>query len=92
MPGFVDLGRGINEIVDFLITGRDTTAVDPAEAAKDPNWQKYRNEGYILFRDPDGYPPHHAALGHAERHRSEQGRDPLADSVRRISRSWSPKA
>jgi quinoprotein glucose dehydrogenase len=57
MPGFVDLGRGINEIVDFLITGRDTTAVDPAEAAKDPNWQKYRNEGYILFRDPDGYPP-----------------------------------
>jgi quinoprotein glucose dehydrogenase len=57
MPGFVDLGRGINEIVDFLITGRDTTAVDPVVAAKDPNWQKYRNEGYILFRDPDGYPP-----------------------------------
>ena len=24
---------------------------------KDPSWQRYRNEGYILFRDPDGYPP-----------------------------------
>ena len=57
MPGFSHLGRGINEIVDFLITGRDKGAVDPATAAKDPNWLKYRNEGYILFRDPDGYPP-----------------------------------
>ena len=28
-----------------------------ARRTKDPNWQKYRNEGYILFRDPDGYPP-----------------------------------
>jgi quinoprotein glucose dehydrogenase len=57
MPGFSHLGRGINEIVDFLVTGKDTTAADPAEARRDPNWQKYRNEGYILFRDPDGYPP-----------------------------------
>ena len=31
--------------------------VDPPRRAKDPNWLKYRNEGYILFRDPDGYPP-----------------------------------
>jgi len=55
MPGFDHLGRGINEIVDFLITGKDT-----AVAAADPrneNWLKYRNEGYILFRDPEGYPP-----------------------------------
>lgn len=57
MPGFSYLGRGVNQIVDFLVTGKDTTVVDPASAAKDPNWQKYRNEGYILFRDPDGYPP-----------------------------------
>ncbi|MDQ2947734.1 MAG: PQQ-binding-like beta-propeller repeat protein, partial [Acidobacteriota bacterium] len=35
----------------------DTGQVNPESAAKDPNWQKYRNEGYILFRDPDGYPP-----------------------------------
>ena len=57
MPGFSHLGRGVEDIVEFLTTGRDTGVVDPAEAAKDPNWLKYRNEGYILFRDPDGYPP-----------------------------------
>jgi quinoprotein glucose dehydrogenase len=53
MPGFSHLGRGINEIVDFLLTGKDTGSA----VTKDANWQKYRNEGYILFRDPDGYPP-----------------------------------
>jgi quinoprotein glucose dehydrogenase len=58
MPGFSFLERrGIDEIVDFLLTGKDTGIVDPAVAEKDPNWQKYRNEGYILFRDPQGYPP-----------------------------------
>lgn len=57
MPGFSHLGRGVEDIVEFLTTGRDTGAVDPVEAVKDPNWLKYRNEGYILFRDPDGYPP-----------------------------------
>ena len=57
MPGFSHLGRGIDEIVEFLLTGKDTGVADPAAARKDPNWQKYRNEGYILFRDPDGYPP-----------------------------------
>jgi quinoprotein glucose dehydrogenase len=53
MPAFDYLGRGVNEIVDFLLTGKDTGS----GATKDANWQKYRNEGYILFRDPDGYPP-----------------------------------
>jgi quinoprotein glucose dehydrogenase len=53
MPGFDYLGRNINEIVEFLITGKDTGAVQE----KDESWLKYRNEGYILFRDPDGYPP-----------------------------------
>lgn len=57
MPGFDSLGSGIDEIIDFLVTGQDKTAVDPAVAAKDPNWQKYRGEGYLLFRDPQGYPP-----------------------------------
>jgi quinoprotein glucose dehydrogenase len=57
MPGFrASLGGNVNEIVDFLITGKDNGVVDPA-AAKDPSWQKYRNQGYLLFRDPDGYPP-----------------------------------
>ncbi len=58
MPGFrASLGGGnVNEIVDFLISGKDNGVVDAA-AANNPNWQKYRNEGYILFRDPDGYPP-----------------------------------
>jgi len=53
MPAFDYLGRGVNEIVDFLLTGKDTGS----SVVKDANWQKYRNEGYILFRDPDGYPP-----------------------------------
>lgn len=53
MPGFDYLGRGVNEIVDFLLTGKDSGS----GAVKDANWQKYRNEGYILFRDPEGYPP-----------------------------------
>jgi quinoprotein glucose dehydrogenase len=57
MPGFSHLGRGVGEIVDFLLTGKDTRAANPETAAKDPNYQKYRNEGYILMRDPDGYPP-----------------------------------
>jgi quinoprotein glucose dehydrogenase len=53
MPGFDHLGRGIDEIVDFLMTGVDKGSA----VAKDANWQKYRNEGYILMRDPEGYPP-----------------------------------
>jgi quinoprotein glucose dehydrogenase len=57
MPSFDYLEKNVDEIVDFLITGNDTGQVDPQAAANDPNWLKYRNEGYILFRDPDGYPP-----------------------------------
>ena len=54
MPGFDHLGRGIGEIVEFLMTGKDPGAVTEVH---DENWLKYRNEGYILFRDPEGYPP-----------------------------------
>jgi quinoprotein glucose dehydrogenase len=57
MPAFNHLGRGVSEIADFLLTGKDTGTVNMADMAKDPNFQKYRNEGYILMRDQDGYPP-----------------------------------
>ncbi len=84
MPAFDYLERGVDEIVDYLLTGRDAESLNAAAAQADPNWQKYRNEGYILFRDPK-LSAAHAALGHAQRHRSESRRDPLEDSVRRIS-------
>ena len=52
MPGFASLGNeSINDIVDFLLTGKEA-----GTAAKDPNWLKYRNDGYNMFQDPDGYP------------------------------------
>jgi quinoprotein glucose dehydrogenase len=57
MPGFSHLDGKVNEIADFLITGRDPGAELQATAGNDPNRLKYRNEGYILWRDPDGYPP-----------------------------------
>jgi quinoprotein glucose dehydrogenase len=57
MPAFDYLERGVDEIVDYLITGKDTESLTMAQAQNDPNWQKYRNEGYILFRDPENYPP-----------------------------------
>jgi quinoprotein glucose dehydrogenase len=57
MPAFDYLERGVDEIVDYLITGKDAESLNAAQAQNDPNWQKYRNEGYILFRDPQNYPP-----------------------------------
>jgi quinoprotein glucose dehydrogenase len=57
MPAFDYLERNVDEIVDYLLTGVDKGTVDEAAARADPNWQKYRNEGYILFRDPENYPP-----------------------------------
>ena len=57
MPAFDYLEKNVDEIVDFLLTGKDSGVVDEAAAKADPNWQKYRNEGYILFRDPENYPP-----------------------------------
>jgi quinoprotein glucose dehydrogenase len=56
MPGFPDMGgRNINDLVDFLVTGKDK-GLDPA-VKSDPSWLEYRNDGYTLWRDPDGYPP-----------------------------------
>jgi quinoprotein glucose dehydrogenase len=55
MPGFPDMGaRNINDVVDFLITGKDK-ATDPA-IADDPSRLKYRSDGESIFLDPDGYP------------------------------------
>ena len=55
MPGFPDMGgRNINDVVDFLITGKDK-ASDPA-VASDPSRLKYRSDGESIFLDPDGYP------------------------------------
>jgi quinoprotein glucose dehydrogenase len=56
MPGFPDMGaKNIGDVVEFLVTGKDQ-ANNPAIAA-DPNRLKYRNDGEVLWRDPDGYPP-----------------------------------
>jgi quinoprotein glucose dehydrogenase len=55
MPAFPDMGaRNINDVADFLVTGIDKGA-DP-KLKSDPNWLKYRNDGYTIFLDPDGYP------------------------------------
>jgi quinoprotein glucose dehydrogenase len=55
MPAFPDMGaRNINDVVDFLITGKDKGA-DPA-LANDPSRLKYRSDGESIFQDPDGYP------------------------------------
>ena len=56
MPGFPDMGaRNIGDVVEFLVTGKDQ-ANDPS-IANDPARLKYRNDGEVLWRDPDGYPP-----------------------------------
>ncbi len=57
MPAFEYLQKNADEIVEFLLTGKDTEVMKASDEKDDPNWLKYRNEGYILFRDPDGYPP-----------------------------------
>ena len=54
MPGFREMLEGgtINDLVNFLITGRDVAET----AGRNPNYLKYRNDGYNIFLDPDGYP------------------------------------
>ena len=55
MPAFPDMGgRNINDVADFLITGKDKGA-DPA-LSNAPGWLKYRSDGESIFLDPDGYP------------------------------------
>ncbi len=82
MPAFPDMGaRNINDVAEFLITGKDKGA-DPA-LKNDPSWLKYRSDGESIFLDPDGYPGGDAAVGHAERHRPQHRRDALAHPLRR---------
>src|SRR5260221_546821 len=54
MPAFREVldGTAINGLVAFLVTGPDVAET----AAANPNFLKYRNNGYIIFNDPDGYP------------------------------------
>ena len=52
MPGFATLGgETINALTDFLMTGKESGTVEA-----DPNWQKYRTDGYNKFLAPDGLP------------------------------------
>ena len=83
MPAFAEMleGGAINDLVNFLVTGKDVAET----AATNPNFLKYRNNGYPIFLDHDGYPGDLAAVGHAERDRPEHGRDSLEDPVRRVS-------
>ena len=55
MPGFAEMGgRGINDMVEFLLTGIDPGAAPDVTSA--PTWLPYRSAGYVIFLDPDGYP------------------------------------
>ena len=86
MPAFPELGgRNITDIAEFVVTGKDKGR-DPARL-KDPNWLKYRNDGYDIFLDPDGYPAITPPWGTLNAIDLNAGHDPLEDSVRRISRS-----
>ncbi len=52
MPGFASLGsETITALTDFLTTGKESDV-----ATIDPNWQKYRTDGYNKFLAPDGLP------------------------------------
>jgi quinoprotein glucose dehydrogenase len=54
MPAFARLGgSAIDAIVQYVMTGKDTGA---SGAGEDPFFMKYRNQGYVKFLDPDGYP------------------------------------
>jgi quinoprotein glucose dehydrogenase len=54
MPGFAEVleGGALNDLVSFLITGRDAAE----SKGTNPNWLDFRNDGYTIFLDPDGYP------------------------------------
>lgn len=54
MPAFGDLfdSGTINDLVTYLITGRDIAET----AATNPNFLKYRNMGYPIFLDHEGFP------------------------------------
>jgi quinoprotein glucose dehydrogenase len=54
MPGFggtLESGA-INDLANFLITGHDVAET----ATTNPNFLRYRNDGYNIFLDHEGYP------------------------------------
>jgi quinoprotein glucose dehydrogenase len=55
MPGYASTldNTTVNDLVNFLMTGRDIAST----AATNPNYLKYRNTGYDIFLDSDGFPP-----------------------------------
>ncbi|MEO7084320.1 MAG: PQQ-binding-like beta-propeller repeat protein [Gemmatimonadaceae bacterium] len=54
MPAFGEfLGGGpVNDLVNFLLTGKDVAA----GAGSNPNYLKYQSINFNIFLDPDGYP------------------------------------
>ena len=52
MPGFDYLGRGINEIVDFLLTGKDTGVVDPARRRRTRTGRSIATKATFCFAIP----------------------------------------
>jgi quinoprotein glucose dehydrogenase len=54
MPGFTEAlaGGALADLVNFLVTGKDAAE----GAAGNPNFLKYRNDGYTIFLDPDSFP------------------------------------
>ena len=54
MPGFANIldSSSTNDLVNYLITGKDQSEI----AAANPFFTKYRNDGYTIFLDQDGYP------------------------------------
>ena len=54
MPAYGELMESgtINDLVNYLITGRDVKET----AGTNPNYLKYRNTGYEIFLDHEGYP------------------------------------
>jgi quinoprotein glucose dehydrogenase len=54
MPGFSEVlaGGALDGLVDFLVTGKDVAE----SAGTNPFFLKYRNDGYTIFLDNEGYP------------------------------------
>jgi quinoprotein glucose dehydrogenase len=54
MPAFKEVLEpgAMNDLVNYLITGHDAVET----AGTNPYYQKYRNDGYGLFLDNEGYP------------------------------------
>jgi quinoprotein glucose dehydrogenase len=55
MPGYASTldNATVNDLANFLMTGRDIAST----ASTNPNYLKYRNTGYDIFLDSDGFPP-----------------------------------